>query len=303
MKLTDNNGCFNSLRHLQRLKIKGKRLKTKRFCLLSLILLIPLLCQSQDVPLSLTYKATLLGFGTSSVYDSYLSPLKYTGNNVGLYYEQMKNTKLMSGNVSAQHLFTTNYSWSKNNTGTASYYSGIVEYDYGLHYHFKPIDQWQFFAGMQAGGLLGFIYNTRNGNNPATGKAHLNLNLSAIANYKLQIHSQPVLFRYQLSIPFIGAMYSPQYGESYYEIGLGDTKNLVYLASFHNYFSIRNVLSAEIPFNTFTLRLSYYFSFYETRINDLDTQLTTNTFYIGFAQNFFVVSGKQKKNNYRYVFE
>ena len=241
----------------------------------------------------------MLGYGTSSAYDSYLSPLKYTGNNVGLYYEQMK----MSGNLSAQHLLNANYSWTKNNPGTASYYSGIIEYNYGLHYHFKPENRIQVWAGMQAGGLVGFVYNTRNGNNPATGKAHLNLSLSAIANYKLKIKSQTVLLRNQFGVPLIGAMYSPQFGASYYEISLGDTQNLVHLASFHNYLSFRNMLSAEIPFNPFILRLSYLFSFYETRINDLDTQLITNTFYLGFSYNFFIVSGKQKKNNYQYVFE
>ena len=310
MKSPDNNDFFKG--EGQRAKGEGRRAKLPftfhllpfTFCLSPLIFcLSPLLCLSQDIPLSLTYRATLLGFGTSSVYDSYLSPLKYTGNNVGLYYEQMKNTGLMSGNISAQHLFITNYSWSENNPGTASYYTGIIEYNYGLHYRFRPIEKLRFFAGAQAGGLLGFVYNTRNGNNPATGKAHLNLSLSAIADYKMQIRSQPIHFRYQLGVPFIGAMYSPQFGESYYEIGLGSTDNLVHLASFHNYFFARNMLSAEIPFNRFTLRLAYSFSFYETRINDLDTRLITNTFYIGFSQNFFVVSGNRKKNNYRYVFE
>jgi hypothetical protein len=209
----------------------------------------------------------------------------------------------MDGKISAQHLFNANYSWSENNPGTASYYTGLVDYNYGLFYRLKPVEKWQFFAGMQAGSLVGFVYNTRNGNNPATGKAHLNLSLSAMANYKLRIKSQPIHLRYQLRVPFIGVMYSPQFGESYYEIGLGDTKNLIYCASFHNYISACNMLSAEIPLNRLTLKFSYHFSFYETRINDLDTQLITNTFYIGFSQNFFVVQGKQKKNNYRYVFE
>jgi hypothetical protein len=229
--------------------------------------------------------------------------LKYTGNNAGLHYEQMKNTDLMNGNIFAQHLLNANYSWSKNNTGTASYYTGLLEENYGLLYRLKPADKWQVFAGMQAGGLLGFVYNTRNGNNPATGKAHLNLNLSAIANYKLQIRSTPVNLRYQISLPFAGVMYSPQFGQSYYEIGLGVTDHLVHLASFHNYLSVRNILSAEVPLNKSTLVFSYHFSFYETRINDLDTRLINNTFYIGFSSNFFVVQGKQKKDNYRYVYE
>jgi len=284
MKSPVNNGCF--------------KLSVQLY-----ILFFPLLCSSQEAAIPLTYRAVMLGYGTSSVYDSYLSPLNYTGNNVGFYFEQMKNTDLMAGNISEQHLVNANYSWSENNTGTASYYTGILEYNYGLHYRFKPAEKLQIFTGMQAGGLVGFVYNTRNGNNPATGKAHLNLSLSAIANYKLQIRSQPIHLRYQLSIPFIGAMYSPQFGQSYYEIGLGVTDNLAHFASFHNYISTRNTLLVEVPFDRFTLRFSYIFSFYETRINDLDTRLITNTFYIGFSNNFFVVQGKQKKNNFRYVFE
>jgi hypothetical protein len=244
-----------------------------------------------------------LGYGTSSVYDSYLSPLNYTGNNTGLLYEQMKNTGLMNGNVSVQHLFIANYSWTENNPGTASYYTGLIEYDYGLLYRFKPVGKWQFFAGPQVGGLVGFVYNTRNDNNPATGKAHIDLGMSAIANYKLKIHSQSVHLKEQFCLPFAGAMYSPQFGESYYEISLGDTKDLIHFSSFHNYLAFRNMLSAEILLKSFTLRLSYHFSFYETRINNLDTRLVTNTFYIGFSNNFFIVKGKQKKDNYQYVFD
>ena len=257
---------------------------------------------SQDTAIPLTYRSTMLGYGTGSVYDSYLSPLKYTGNNFGLYFEQMKNTKMMDGNISAQHLLNANYSWSKNNTGTASYYNGFLKYNYGLYYRLKPAKKMQIFTGVQTVGLLGFVYNTRNGNNPATGKAHLDLSLSAIANYNLQIRSQPINLRYQLSLPVIGAMYSPSFGQSYYEIGLGVTDNLIHLSSLHNYISAYNMLSAEIPLNKFTLRLSYIFSMYETRINNLDTQMFNNTYYLGFSHNFFVVRGKQKKDNYRYVF-
>jgi len=302
MKLPDNKGCFNDC-VIAGLTRNSLAMTVRFLCTLTLVLSFSLPGFSQDAPISLTYKATMIGFGTSSVYDSYLSPLNYKGDNVGLYYEQMKSTGLLNGKVYAQHLFDADYSWTKNNTGTASYYSGIVGYNYGLHYRFKPAEKWQLFAGVQAGGLLGFVYNTRNDNNPATGKVNLNLSLSGMVNYRLQIRKQPVLFRDQIGIPFIGAMYSPQYGESYYEISLGDKTNLVHLASFQNYLSLRNMLSAEIPFDNFTLRLSYYFSYYETRINSLDTRLITNTFCIGFSQNFFVVSGKQKKNNYKYVFE
>jgi len=208
----------------------------------------------------------------------------------------------MKGKVSVQQIINVNYSWSKNNTKTASYYTGLLEYNYGLLYNLKRAEKFQVLTGIQFGELVGFVYNTRNGNNPVTGKDNMDLSMSAIVNYKLKIRSQPINLRNQLSIPFIGVMYSPQFGQSYYEIGLGATDNLIHFSSFHNYFSARNMLSAEIPLKAFTLLLSYYFSFYETRINDLDTRLINNTFYVGFSSNFFVVKGKQKKDNYRYVY-
>jgi hypothetical protein len=284
MKLPDNKDCF-----------KG--------CTLLFLLLFFFPCYSQEEAIPLTYQSMMLGYGTSSIYDSYLSPLKYKGENIGLYYEQVKMTELMNGNVAVQHLFDINYSWSKNRPETASYYTGIFEYDFGMFYRFQPVEKLQVFTGGQIDGLLGFIYNTRNGNNPATGKFHLNLNLSAIAAYKIEIKSQPLLFKYQVSIPFVGVMYSPQFGQSYYEIGLGDDKDLIHGASFHNYLAFRNNLSVEIPLNWLTLRLAYSHSFYETRINDLNTQINTNTFCIGFSRNFYVVPGKQRTNKYRNVFE
>ena len=314
MKSQDNNGCFNicssSLRTARNeagsnpfhnfFRIASDYVLAMTVTLF-FILFFPNLCFSQE-SIPLTYRVTQVGYGISNIYDSYLSPLKYTGSNIGLHYEQMKNTGLMNGTISAQHLINANYSWSKNNTKSASYYTGLLEYNYGLLYNLKRAEKLQVLTGIQAGGLVGFVYNTRNGNNPATGKAHIDLSLSGIVNYKLKIRSQPVNLRYQLSLPFVGAMYSPQFGQSYYEIGLGVTDDLVHFASFHNYFSARNILSAEIPLNAFNLLFSYHFSFYETRINDLDTRLINNTFFVGFSSNFFIVKGKQKKDNYQYVY-
>ena len=200
----------------------------------------------------------------------------------------------MKGKVSAQHLFNINFSWGDNKTGTATNYSGFFDYAYGLHYKFEPVDRLQLFAGSQANGLLGFIYNTRNGNNPATGKAHANLNLSGIASYHFQVKSQPVFLRYQLSIPVMGAFFSPEFGQSYYEISLGNHDQLAHFASFHNYLSMRNMVSIEVPVKRFTFRLSYQNWVYETRINKLETRVNRNSVYIGLSKNFYTVPYKKR---------
>ena len=261
--------------------------------------------EQENSPINLVYQSTMLGVGSTSVYDTYLSPImEYTGTIIDLSHEQIKMTGLMNGNVSAQHLFNLDFSWSNNRPGTASNYTTFIEYSYGLHYRFKPTTKLQLFVGPLADGMIGVIYNSRNGNNPATGKAHFNLHLSGIATYGFRINSQPVNIRYQMNFPFAGVMFSPHYGQSYYEISLGDSDNLAHFASFHNQTSMRNTLSVELPFNFMTLRLAYMNSIYETDINDLQTRIHSNSILIGFSKNFFSVPGKKSlKNNYKRVFE
>jgi hypothetical protein len=260
---------------------------------------------SGEAPVDLVYQSTSLGIGKTSVYDSYLSPLRYKGSDYSLFHEQIKMTGMMGGHIAAQHQFDLDFGFSTNESETASDYSGFIEYAYGLLYRFNPvIPNLQLFAGAQVDGMLGFIYNSRNGNNPATGKAHLNLNLSGIAAYQFEIKSQPVKLRYQVNLPFAGMMFSPHYGQSYYEIGLGDDDDLMHFASFHNQVSMRNILSVEFPFSSVMLRLTYMNAIYETNINNLKTSVHTNTFCIGFSKNFFSIPGKkQAKNKYNGVFD
>jgi hypothetical protein len=277
-------------------------------CLGLLFFVSPCFSQEQEdaeKPANLVYQSTLLGIGSTSVYDTYLSPLNYKGTSYGLFHEQIKMTGIMNGHIAAQHMFSLDFGYSNNESETASDYSGFIEYSYGLHYRFNPVvPELQLFAGVQAGGMLGFIYNSRNGNNPATGKVHVNLNLSGMATYHFQIRSQPVKLRYQVMTPFAGLLFSPHYGQSYYEIGLGDNDDLLHFASFHNQTSMRNVLSVEFPFSSVMLRLTYLNTIYETDINSLQTRVHNNSFYIGFSKDFFSVPGKKRpKNKYNSVFD
>ncbi|MDR1718600.1 MAG: DUF3316 domain-containing protein [Dysgonamonadaceae bacterium] len=262
------------------------------------------LSAQEEQPVNLIYQSVMMGVGKTSVYDTYLSPLNYDGNSFGMMLEQSKMTGIMNGKVAVQHLLNLDFSHSHNDTETASDYAGFIEYSYGLLYKFTPLKRTSLFAGMQANGMLGFIYNSRNGNNPATGKVHLNANLSAIVAHTVSIKSQPFRLRFQTSIPVAGILFSPHYGQSYYEISLGDSDGLIDFASLHNHLSMRNLLSVEIPFNALTLRLAYRNNIYETDVNALQTRVHSNSFYIGFSKNFFSVPEKKiPKDNYKRVFE
>jgi hypothetical protein len=302
MKSQDNNGCFSSFKRRSAIQCPVRRVL---LCLFFLVSCIVHRAFGSEPPeqIPLTYQSILVGVGQSNIYDTYLSPLKYRGVNLNIMSEQMKMTGLGNGNLSVQHLFNIGLADTKNPTETATNYLGILEYSYGMHYHFKQVQRIRFMAGMQLDGLIGGIYNTRNGNNPATAKAHINLNLSGMATYRIQIKKQPIRLRYQLNFSVLGLQFSPEYGQSYYEIELGTKSKLIHRASFHNQLAMRNIFSVELPFNFCTFRLSYMNWIYETRISGLNTQILSGSFYLGFSRNFFSVRGRKAQSHFQTVFD
>ena len=235
-----------------------------------------------------TYQSTMLGvLGKAAIYDTYLPQINYTGKNFGLYHEQMRMTGLRERSIAVQHLFNLNVGLN------AVESMGMLEYGFGLFHRFKSINGVQFFDGGQAHGMIGGIYNLNTGNNPATLKLHFDVGLTGIAAYQLQVKNLPVKLRYQVNIPAVGLFWAPDFGESYHEISLSDFP--IEFASFHNYLSMRNVLSVEVPFKYATVRVSYINWMYETRINNIETRIHTNTLFIGFSKYFTVQPGRNVK--------
>ncbi|MDR2683695.1 MAG: DUF3316 domain-containing protein [Dysgonamonadaceae bacterium] len=258
----------------------------------------------EEAAVPLTYQSLSVGVGNTMAYDSYLSPLKYSGTGISLMGEQMKTTRLWQGRIVSQHLLHLDFADMENPSGSAISYMGTLEYDYGLFYRWNPIGKIRLYTGVQADLLAGVIYNSRNTNNPANAKANVNLNVSAMAVYAFQIIRQPILLRSQVNLPVVGALFSPEFGQSYYEIGLGDESPLIYWAAWHNRVALRSLFSLEVPLNQGTLRISYANRLYQTQVNDLKTKIVSGTVYVGVSSFFHVVSGKKiDKNKYRHVFE
>ncbi len=277
--------------------------------LILLCILFPFqLFSQEEKPVNLSYRSTLIGGGLYNIYDTYLTPgneSKYNGWGIRVLSDHMKMTDLWDGNISTQQLIDIDFSSTRNKTETASDYSLFIDYSYGLHYHFRPLPKLRLLAGSNINPFLGAIYNTRNGNNPVSAKVNVNLSLSGMADYRFQIKNQPFTIRYQMDVPFIGCMFSPQQGESYYEISLGNHDNLVHFASFHNQFIMKNYFTIEMPLQPITLRLTYLNNLYNTNVGGIKTSIHSNTFLIGFVKEFFSIPGRKQinGNKYRRVFD
>lgn len=238
----------------------------------------------------------MVGIGHYSVRDTYLSPLEYTGSGVRILDERMRMTGFLNERVSTQQLVSIDLSSTDNKTETASIYTAMLDYAYGGHYHFRPLPSLRLLAGAQGNVYMGALYNTRNGNNPVSAKAGLGLNFSGIADYKFCVRQQPVSVRYQADLSLLGCAFSPHYGQSYYEISLGNRDGLMRFSHPGNHFVLKNYLTMELPLRPFTLRLTYLNSIYQTEFSSLKTRIVSNNFMIGFVKEIFSIPAKRNLN-------
>ena len=237
--------------------------------------------------------ATLIGVGKTNMYDTYLSPLEYRGTSFRLINEKMKRMSWFNGKFTRQQTIEVEFATGDNPAKNAREYWFTANYNWGGHYNFLKTDRFRFSAGAIWNTTGGILYNERNSNNPASGRIYTNINLSAIAFYQWKF----VTVRWQLDSPVIGMLFSPNYGQSYYEMSLGNTVGTVNFASLHNQRALRNYITVDFPVNNITLRIGYLGSYYQTKVNSLQTHNYSNSFVIGIVSESISLSGKKIKKN------
>ena len=232
-------------------------------------------------------RATLYGIGHTNLLDTYLSPMEYTGAELRILRENMRMTKYMDGKVSRQSLFQANVSLTENKAATGSEFSFLVNWNLAYHYQFPINENLTLMAGPNLDLNGGMIYNFRNSNNPVNAKAYANLGASGIAMYRFRIKEHPFLLRYQLNVPLLGIMFSPEYGQPYYEMSVSkDWGKNICLTSLHNQPSVRQFITLDFPIRKTTLRVGYICDIQQAKVNHLKSHAWSHAFMIGFVKHF-----------------
>jgi hypothetical protein len=241
-------------------------------------------------------RSTMIGAGHNNVFETYLSPLEYSGPEVRFMHESMRMTRLLQGNVSVQNIIQVQGAYTENISGTANTYAGMINWNCALHYQFREVAPGlKLLAGPYIGLNTGVVYNSRNSNNPAQAKAYGGVGFSGAAIYKVRIKQYPLTIRYQANVPLAGAMFSPQYGESYYEMfSVGNHKGNVKFTSLHNNPSLFQMLTVDFPIRKVIMRAGYVCDIQQSKVNGLKSHSYSHDFMIGFVRNIYLLRGKNR---------
>ena len=188
--------------------------------------------------------AKMLGVGYNSTQDTYLSPLHYAGPELRYVSHTIRrrddNPWLRL--IINEGRLAEGESRSENGALLAADYRFAYA---ALHSWHLCDNRITIHAGGGAEALAGMLYNTRNGNNPV--QARCLINITATARAEMQLHK--VRLAYEASAPLVGITFSPNYGQSYYEIfSEGHYDHNIVPTTLAAMPSLRHSLTADIPF-------------------------------------------------------
>lgn len=231
-------------------------------------------------------RTLLLDVGRSRVQDTYLSPHGYAGPSVGALFVTERQARWGGGRVSVMGVYGADGGFLQREVG-----GGYRAWDASLtaaggwHHNWHPTRGLRLAAGGLMELSVGGTYLSRGGNNPAAGRAAVQCVASGIAEWDFRLGRVPLQARAQLDIPLLGGMFSPEYGQSYYEIfSLGHYSHNVCFTHPLNAPSARLLTTLTVPVGRARLVVGYRGEARQSHIHDLKHHNWTHRFVIGYVR-------------------
>lgn len=222
-----------------------------------------------------------LEIGSAHLCDTYLTPLHYDGWQGAFTYGRMQAMRFNPRRWVMSLDMSLSLARTLNPAGTAAIWAVDFNPSWSMIWR-TPLPQgFTLGAGGTVAADIGALYLARNGNNPVSARASLTLGVTGLAVWNGRIGRLPVTLAYRPTMPLTGAFFSPDYDELYYEIWLGNHKNLCHAAWPGNFFRLDNLLTADLHFGATTLRLGYRCDIGSTKVCGIVTRTATHMFVIG----------------------
>lgn len=226
-------------------------------------------------------RTTAIAIGTTDRLDTYLSPQDYKGTTVRFLSSVLRNRRNM-WDLQFDHEGAIDVTHNKADNGNSL--SG--HYDFA----FSMMKRWEMMDGaltLRAGGMtslyLGFAYNTKNtANNPAQGYASWGIGCAGMATYRVCIGRFVFPLTYEMRVPLAGLMFSPAYGQSYYEMFYGGKYDDNIVFTNVSVPTLRHQLYVDMPFwRRVSLRIGYLGDVRQAKPNHLKQHEYSHSFVLG----------------------
>ena len=254
------------------------------------------------LPLTAAAQSHMIGVGPSRILDTYISQEKYSG--VGITYLYIRAGK--KPNKRWQNNIEHEVDLSK--TRDRSHTTSMLEGNYNLYWGRVATvasrtsrtsrssmtsrtsmasrtseNGFQLQAGLAANVNLGFLYDMSTSNNPAQARFALNLMPVGIATYGFDIKEQHFSLRYELNLPLVGLMFSPNYGQSYYEIfSRGNYDHNIVPTTFVSAPNFRQLLTLDWQVSEkWAVRVGYLGNYQQADVNNLKSHIYSHRIIIG----------------------
>ena len=219
--------------------------------------------------------------GWSDVLATYLSPLHYKGKRLSLSGTWSKAMPFNPEHAVMHFKGKGDFSSLLNPAQTAKMIGLEGSFSWGMEWRTNFGNQFQATAGGAAEIMGGAYYLLRNGNNPVQALASFSLNITGSLSRPLRLGKLPIIIADEISLPSLGTFFCQGYGETYYEIYIGNHKGLAHFGWWGNNFRIDNLLSIKFDFGRTGAELGYRFNAYTQWANNLNTKILTHTIVIG----------------------
>ena len=235
--------------------------------------------------------ALMLGVGYTDILDTYLSPEKYRGTDLRF----LSHTRREKDSTCLVHqlLHEGCIAIADNRSGNGGEIGGGYTFAYSL------LRKWQMPVGschlrLLAGGTaelsVGFLYNTRGSNNPAQARLALQLKPTVAADFDFRLfrrQQRPFTLHYEASAPLCGLMFSPNYGQSYYEIfSRGNYDHNCVPTTIASTPSLRQMLTLDFRALHTTWRIGYLGDWRQASVNNLKQHTYTHALVFGIVRRF-----------------
>ena len=284
------------------LQKKLKQILTKKtmiiFQRLHFFLILIILGQSVRAvePIRPVTSAYMIEAGSAHIHSSYLSPLQLGGWQTALVYQRTQAMRFnperwimeLGGRLEGGRVRPE---WRNSLVWDLS-----LNLSWGMLWRYNVSERWQLLAGGYTDITAGALYAQANSNNPVSAKASWTIGPRIGARWQGKLGRIPLSLAYRGDLPLTGCFFSPEYGELYYEIYLGNHKNLVHGAWPGNFFRLRNLVSADFRFGGTTLRVGYRLDVESTKANNLVHNSLTHMAVFGIVSEWISLAPGRRVN-------